>query len=354
MGLLTVGGKEIVKKGGRKAANESAVNLVKGDNAVSKVAGSKTSAANELNLEDFKPRQTYGKFSGKYEQESGKAAREAMEAANELPQSRQGRWQAQKDTPRKAYGRFNNRDGYYEETTKAEEGVTRRTSLAETAAGVRSRAEKDMGMADVVEAAKLSGKGSMSSGSRAAGPSSGGGKAAGIAAGIAGAGSLGVIALMDRNESKEPSKASKASESAPASSSKASKANEGKSDSLADKVKDMSAPKAKKTISDFEKAFAKAREDGDKTFSFKGSEFTTRLKNESVSSFNKKFESQEDFPRRLYDSMENAARYESGEMNALAKGGFVKAKPKAHNGNRTSQPMQYNSIDMGKFMKKPK
>jgi hypothetical protein len=209
-----------------------------------------------------------------------------------------------------------------------------------------------MGMADVVEAAKL--KDETLRAEKKAMKESGSGKAAAIAAGIAGVGSLGVIALMDRNESKEPSKVTKVSESAPSTSNQANKASEGKSDSLADKVKDMSAPKAKKTISDFEKAFAKARENGDKTFSFKGSEFTTRLKEESVSSFNKKFESQEDFPRRLYDSMENAARYESGEMNALAKGGFVKAKPKAHNGNRTSHSMQYNSIDMGKFMKKAK
>jgi hypothetical protein len=158
---------------------------------------------------------------------------------------------------------------------------------------------------------------------------------------------------MDRNESKEPSKDNKASkDNESTSSNKASESKDG--GSLAQQVRDMSAPKAKKTISDFEKAFAAARKAGDKTFSFKGSEFTTRLKEESVSSFNKKFESQEDFPRRLYDSMENAARYESGEMNVLAKGGFVKAKPKAHNGNRTSQSMQYNSIDMGKFMKKPK
>jgi hypothetical protein len=331
MGLLTVGGKEIVKKGGRKAANESAVNLIKGDNAVSKVAGSKTSAANELNLEDFQPRPSYGKFAGKYEQESGKAAREAMEGG---PLSV------------KSGGRL---------AVKAEEGssnaLTRRTSLAETAAGVKGRGEKDMGMADVVGSAKLEDK-TLRAGSRTAG-SSGSGKAAAIAAGITGAGGLGVIALMDRNE-KEPSKDNKAGEAAPSTPNQANKVSEGKSDSLADKVKDMSAPKAKKTISDFEKAFAEARKAGDKTFSFKGSEFTTRLKNESVSSFNKKFESQEDFPRRLYDSMENAARYESGEMNALAKGGFVKAKPKAHNGNRTSQSMQYNSIDMGKFMKKPK
>jgi hypothetical protein len=332
MGLLTVGGKEIVKKGGRKAANESAANLVKGDNLISKVAGSKTSAANELNLEDFTPRQTYGKFGGKFEQESGKAAREAME---EGPLSV------------KSGGRL---------AVKAEEGssnaLTRRTSLAETAAGVRSRAEKDMGMADVVEAAKL--KDETLRAEKKAMKESGSGKAAAIAAGIAGVGSLGVIALMDRNESKESSKANKASKDNESTSS--NKANESKSDSgsLADKVKDMSAPKAKKTISDFEKAFAEARKAGDKTFSFKGKDFTTRLKEESVSSFNKKFESQEDFPRRLYDSMENAARYESGEMNALAKGGFVKAKPKAHNGNRTSQPMQYNSIDMGKFMKKLK
>jgi len=327
MGLITVGGKEIVKKGGRKAANEEAANLVKG--ATGKVAGSKTSAANELNLEDFQPRQTYGKFSGKFEQESGKAAREAMEGG----------------------GRLATRAS--DETSGSENALSRRTSLAETAANARGRTEKDMGMADVVGSAKLEDK-TLRAGSRAAG-SSGGGKAAGIAAGIAGAGSLGVIALMDRNE-KEPSKANKAGEPTSDSSSKASTTSEDKSNSgsLADKVRDMSAPKAKKTISDFEKAFAAARKAGDKTFSFKGSEFTTRLKEESVSSFNKKFESQEDFPRRLYDSMENAARYESGEMNVLAKGGFVKAKPKAHNGNRTSQPMQYNSIDMGKFMKKPK
>jgi len=322
MGLITVGGKEIVKKGGRKAANEEAANLVKG--ATGKVAGSKTSAANELNLEDFQPRQTYGKFSGKYEQESGKAAREAMEGSG---------------------GRLATRAS--DETNGSANALTRRTGLAETAANARTRAEKDMGMADVVEAVKLKDE-TLRAGTRAAG-SSGGGKAAGIAAGIAGAGSLGVIALMDRNE-KEPSKANKASEST--SSNKASESKDG--GSLAQQVKDMPEKKAKKTISDFEKAFAKARKDGDKTFSFKGSEFTTRLKNESVSSFNKKFESQEDFPRRLYESKENAARYEAGEFNALAKGGFVKAKPKAHNGNRTSQSMQYNCIDMGKFMKKPK
>ena len=331
MGLLTVGGREIVKKGGRKAANEEAANLVKG--ATGKVAGSKTSAANELNLEDFQPRQTYGKFSGKYEQESGKAAKEAMEGG---PLSvRSG-------------GRLATRAS--DETNGSANTLTRRTSLAETAANARTRAEKDMGMADVVEAVKLKDE-TLRAGTRAAG-SSGSGKAAGIAAGIAGAGSLGVIALMDRNE-KEPSKSSKASkDNESTSSNKASESKDG--GSLADQVKDMPAPKAKKTISDFEKAFAKAREAGDKTFSFKGAEFTTRLKNESVSAFNKKFESQEDFPRRLYDSMENAARYEAGEFNALAKGGFVKAKPKAHNGNRTSQPMQYNCIDMGKFMKKPK
>jgi len=331
MGLITVGGKEIVKKGSRKAANEEAANLVKG--ATGKVAGSKTSAANELNLEDFQPRQTYGKFSGKYEQESGKAAREAMEGGG--------------SGGRLATTRAS------DEASGSGNALTRRTSLAETAANARGRTEKDMGMADVVEAAKLKDE-TLRADKRTAG-SSGSGKAAGIAAGIAGAGSLGVIALMDRNE-KEPSKANKAGEPTSDSSSQANKANEGKSDSgsLADKVRDMSAPKAKKTISDFEKAFATARKAGDKTFSFKGSEFTTRLKEESVSSFNKKFESQEDFPRRLYDSMENAARYESGEMNVLAKGGFVKAKPKAHNGNRTSHSMQYNSIDMGKFMKKPK
>jgi len=327
MGLITVGGKEIVKKGGRKAANEEAANLVKG--ATGKVVGSKTSAANELNLEDFQPRQTYGKFAGKYEQESGKAAKEAMEGG---PLSV------------KSGGRLANKTS--DEVDSAGNALTRRTSLAETAANARGRTEKDMGMADVVEAVKLKDE-TLRAGTRAAG-SSGSGKAAGIAAGIAGVGSLGVIALMDRNE-KEPSKASKASESTPSN-----KASEDKGGSLADQVKDMPAPKAKKTISDFEKAFAKAREAGDKTFSFKGAEFTTRLKNESVSSFNKKFESQEDFPKRLYDSMENAARYEAGEFNALAKGGFVKAKPKAHNGNRTSHSMQYNSIDMGKFMKKPK
>jgi len=333
MGLITVGGKEIVKKGGRKAANEEAANLVKG--ATGKVAGSKTSAANELNLEDFQPRQTYGKFSGKYEQESGKAAREAMEGGALSVKS--GSRLATKAS---------------DEADSAGNALTRRTSLAETAANARGRTEKDMGMADVVEAAKL--KDETLRAEKKAMKESGSGKAAGIAAGIAGAGSLGVIALMDRNESKEPSKANKAGEPTSDSSSQANKASEGKSDSLADKVRDMSAPKAKKTISDFEKAFTAARKAGDKTFSFKGSEFTTRLKEESVSSFNKKFESQEDFPRRLYDSMENAARYESGEMSVLAKGGFVKAKPKVHNGNRTSQSMQYNSIDMGKFMKKVK
>ncbi len=349
MGLLTVGGKEIVKKGGRKAANEEAVNLVKG--STGKVAGSKTSAANELNLEDFQPRQTYGKFSGKYEQESGKAAREAMEAANESPQSRQGRGQVQKDMPRKAYGRFKNRDGYYEETTKAEEGVPRRTSLAETAAGVRSRGEKDMGMADVVGAAKLEDK-TLRAGSRTAG-SSGGGKAAAIAGGIAGAGGLAAIALMDRNEVKEPNKANKANEPT-SSSSRASKTSESNGgDSLANQVKDMPAPKAKKTLSDFEKAFAKAREAGEKTFFFKGTEITTRLKEESVSAFNKRFE--EDFVTSVGNRYKNATLDNGDESSgALAKGGFVKAKPKAHNGNRTSQPMQYNSIDMGKFMKKPK
>jgi len=334
MGLLTVGGREIVKKGGKKAANEEAANLVKG--ATGKVAGSKTSAANELNLEDFQPRQTYGKFAGKYEQESGKAAREAMEGG---PLVRSG-------------GRLATRAS--DETNGSANALTRRTSLAETAANARGRTEKDMGMADVVEAVKLKDE-TLRAGTRAAG-SSGSGKAAGIAAGIAGAGSLGVIALMDRNE-KEPSKANKASEST--SSNKASESKDG--GSLADQVKDMPAPKAKKTISDFEKAFAKAREAGDKTFSFKGAEFTTRLKNESVSAFNKKFE--EDFVASvdnryknatLNNSDEDAARYEAGEFNALAKGGFVKAKPKAHNGNRTSQPMQYNCIDMGKFMKKPK
>jgi hypothetical protein len=328
MGLLTVGGKEIVKKGGRKAANEEAANLVKG--VTGKVAGSKTSAANELNLEDFQPRQTYGKFSGKYEQESGKAAKEAMEGG---PLSvRSG-------------GRLATRAS--DETNGSANALTRRTSLAETAANARTRAEKDMGMADVVEAAKLKDE-TLRAGTRASG-SSGSGKAAGIAAGIAGAGSLGVIALMDRNE-KEPSKANKASEST--SSNKASESKDG--GSLADQVKDMSAPKAKKTISDFEKAFAEARKAGDKTFSFKGSEFTTRLKEESVSAFNKKFESKDDFVGRMEQSSENRQRYEAGEMNVLAKGGFVKAKPKAHNGNRTSQPMQYNCIDMGKFMKKPK
>ena len=335
MGLLTVGGKQIVKKGGKKAANEEAVNLVK--DSTGKVAGSKTSAANELNLEDFKPRQTYGKFSGKYEQESGKAAKEAMEGG---PLSV------------KSGGRLATKGG--DDTNGSANALTRRTSLAETAEGVRGRTEKDMGMADVVGAAKLEDK-TLRAEKKAAG-SSGGGKAAAIAGGIAGAGSLAAIALMDRNE-KGPSKANKASESAPASSRQTNKAideTKSNSGSLADQVRDMSAPKAKKTLSDFEKAFAEARKAGDKTFSFKGSEFTTRLKEESVSSFNKKFESQEDFPRRLYDSMENAARYEAGEFNALAKGGFVKAKPKAHNGNRTSHSMQYNSIDMGKFMKKPK
>jgi hypothetical protein len=238
-----------------------------------------------------------------------------------------------------------------DETNGSANALTRRTSLAETAANARTRAEKDMGMADVVEDVKLKDE-TLRAGTRAAGSSGGSGKAVGIAAGIAGAGSLGVIALMDRNE-KEPSKANKASKDNESTSS--SKTSESKGDdSLANQVKDMPEKKAKKTLSDFEKAFAKAREAGDKTFSFKGSEFTTRLKNESVSSFNKKFESQEDFPKRLYDSMENAARYESGEMNVLAKGGFVKAKPKAHNGNCTSHSMQYNSIDMGKFMKKPK
>jgi hypothetical protein len=34
----------------------------------------------------------------------------------------------------------------------------------------------------------------------------------------------------------------------------------------------------------------------------------------------------------------------------MAKGGVVKS----HNGNRVSHSMQYNSIDMGKFMKKVK
>jgi len=327
MGLLSVGGKEIVKKGGRKAANEEAANLVKG--STGKVAGSKTSAANELNLEDFTPRQTYGKFSGKYEQESGKAAREAMEGGA---------------LSVKSGGRLATRGS--DETSGSGNALSRRTSLAETAAGVRSRAEKDMGMADVVEAAKLKDE-TLRAGLRAAGSSSGG-KAASIAAGITGAGGLAAIALMDRNEKSKES--SKASESTPASSNKVS---ETKSDSgsLADQVKDMPEKKAKKTISDFEKAFAKAREDGDKTFSFKGSEFTTRLKNESVSSFNKKFESKNDFVGRMDQSYENRQRYESGEFNALAKGGVVK---KAHNGNRTSHSMQYNSIDMGKFMKKVK
>jgi len=327
MGLLTVGGKEIVKKGGRKAANEEAVNLVKG--STGKVAGSKTSAANELNLEDFQPRQTYGKFSGKYEQESGKAAREAMEGG--ALSVRSG-------------GRL---------ATKGEEGssnaLSRRTSLAETAAGVRSRGEKDMGMADVVGAAKLEDK-TLRAGSRTAG-SSGGGKAAAIAGGIAGAGGLAAIALMDRNEVKEPNKANKADE--PISSSRQANTSEDNGGSLANKVRDMPAPKAKKTLSDFEKAFAKAREAGEKTFFFKGTEITTRLKEESVSAFNKRFE--EDFVTSVGNRYKNATLDNGDESSgALAKGGFVKAKPKAHNGNRTSQPMQYNSIDMGKFMKKPK
>jgi len=327
MGLLTVGGKEIVKKGGRKAANEEAVNLVKG--STGKVAGSKTSAANELNLEDFQPRQTYGKFSGKYEQESGKAAREAMEG-----------------------GALSVRSGS-RLATKGEEGssnaLSRRTSLAETAAGVRSRGEKDMGMADVVGAAKLEDK-TLRAGSRTAG-SSGGGKAAAIAGGIAGAGGLAAIALMDRNEVKEPNKANKADE--PTSSSRQASTSEDNGGSLANKVRDMSAPKAKKTLSDFEKAFAKAREAGEKTFFFKGTEITTRLKEESVSAFNKRFE--EDFVTSVGNRYKNATLDNGDESSgALAKGGFVKAKPKAHNGNRTSQPMQYNSIDMGKFMKKPK
>lgn len=329
MGLITVGGKEIVKKGGRKAANEEAANLVKG--ATGKVAGSKNSAANELNLEDFQPRQTYGKFSGKYEQESGAAAKAAMEGG---PLSV------------KTGGRL---------AVKGEEGssnaLTRRTSLAETAANAKARAEKDMGMADVVEPLKL-GKEGMAAGSRAAGPD-GGKKAAGIAAGIAGAGGLGVIALMDRNEkNKEPSKANKASKDNESTSS--SKTSEDKGGSLADAVKDMPEKKAKKTISDFEKAFAEARKAGDKTFSFKGSEFTTRLKEESVKDFNKKFENKDDFVSRVDQSYENRQRYEAGEIGALAKGGFVKAKPKAHNGNRVSHSMNYNSIDMGKFMKKVK
>lgn len=331
MGLLTVGGREIVKKSTKKAANEEAANLVKG--ATGKVAGSKTSAANELNLEDFQPRQSYGKFAGKYEQESGKAAREAMEAGGPLSVKSGGRL-----------------------ATKAEEegsnALTRRTSLAETAANARTRAEKDMGMADVVEAAKL--KDETLRAEKKAMKESGGGKAAAIAAGIAGAGGLGVIALMDRNE-KEPSKANKASkdnESTPASSNKAS---ESKSDSgsLADAVKDMPEKKAKKTISDFEKAFAEARKAGDKTFSFKGKDFTTRLKEESVRDFNKKFE--EDFVSNVGNRYKNATLDNGDETTgALAKGGFVKAKPKTHNGNRTSQSMQYNFIDMGKFMKKPK
>jgi len=321
MGLITVGGREIVKKSGRKAANEEAANLVKG--TTGKVAGSKTSAANELNLEDFQPRQTYGKFSGKYEQESGAAAKAAMEAGGPLSVKSGGRL-----------------------AVKGEEGssnaLTRRTSLAETAANAKARTEKDMGMADVVGAAKLEDK-TLRAGSRAA-SSSGGGKAAGIAAGIAGAGGLGVIALMDRNEkNKEPNKASKDNESTPSNGG-----------SLADAVKDMPEKKAKKTISDFEKAFAEARKAGDKTFSFKGSEFTTRLKEESVKDFNKKFESKDDFVSRVAQSNENAAGYAAGEIGALAKGGFVKAKPKAHNGNRVSHSMQYNSIDMGKFMKKVK
>jgi hypothetical protein len=329
MGLLTVGGREIVKKSGKKAANEEAANLVKG--ATGKVAGSKTSAANELNLEDFQPRQSYGKFAGKYEQESGKAAREAMEGG--VPSVKSG-------------GRL---------AVKAEEegsnALTRRTSLAETAANAKARAEKNMGMADVVEPVKLEDKTLRAE--KKAMKESGGGKAAAIAAGIAGAGSLGVIALMDRNE-KEPSKANKASKDNESTSS--NKASESKSDSgsLADAVKDMPEKKAKKTISDFEKAFAEARKAGDKTFSFKGSEFTTRLKEESVSAFNKKFESKDDFAGRMEQSYENRQRYEAGEMNVLAKGGFVKAKPKAHNGNRTSHSMNYNSIDMGKFMKKVK
>jgi hypothetical protein len=325
MGLLTVGGKEIVKKGGRKAANEEAVNLVKG--ATGKVAGSKTSAANELNLEDFQPRQTYGKFAEKYEQESGKAAREAMEGG----------------------GRLATRAS--DETSGSGNALSRRTSLAETVAGVRSRAEKDMGMADVVGSAKLEDK-TLRAGSRTAG-SSGGGKAAAIAGGIAGAGGLAAIALMDRNEVKEPSKANKADEPT-SSSSRASKTSESKDgNSLANQVKDMPEKKAKKTLSDFEKAFAKAREAGEKTFFFKGTEITTRLKEESVSAFNKRFE--EDFVTSVGNRYKNVTLDNGDESSgALAKGGFVKAKPKTHNGNRTSHSMQYNSIDMGKFMKKPK
>jgi hypothetical protein len=332
MGLLTVGGKEIVKKGGRKAANEEAANLVK--DSTGKVAGSKTSAANELNLEDFQPRQTYGKFSGKYEQESGKAAKEAMEGG---PLSV------------KSGGRLATKGG--DDTNGSANALTRRTSLAETAAGVRSRTEKDMGMADVVGAAKLEDK-TLRAEKKAAG-SSGGGKAAAIAGGIAGAGGLAAIALMDRNEKKETDK-TRTNEPTPSSSRQTSGASESKGGgSLADQVKDMPEKKAKKTLSDFEKAFAEARKAGDKTFSFKGAEFTTRLKEESVSAFNKKFE--EDFVISVGNRYKNASLDNGDESSgALAKGGFVKAKPKAHTGNRTSHSMQYNAIDMGKFMKKPK
>jgi len=68
-----------------------------------------------------------------------------------------------------------------------------------------------------------------------------------------------------------------------------------------------------KSASTFRKEFASAKEKGKDTFSFEGRDYNTKEK--------------------------------------LAKGGVVK---KAHNGNRTSQSMQYNSIDMGKFMKKVK
>lgn len=68
-----------------------------------------------------------------------------------------------------------------------------------------------------------------------------------------------------------------------------------------------------KSASAFREKFSSAKEEGKDTFSFEGREYNTKEK--------------------------------------LAKGGVVK---KAHNGNRTSHSMQYNSIDMGKFMKKVK
>jgi hypothetical protein len=68
-----------------------------------------------------------------------------------------------------------------------------------------------------------------------------------------------------------------------------------------------------KSASAFREKFSNAKKEGKDTFSFEGREYNTKEK--------------------------------------LAKGGVVK---KEHKGNRTSHSMQYNSVDMGKFMKKPK